>query len=437
MPLISNISIQQNPQAKKAFSKVNFEAGEKFNARIVSIDTQKGEVNLKLLDGWQFSAKVDKSLEKIISGGVLKFVVEGFEDNKLKIKLLYEYKEGEIAQNNLLEEFTSEKSLSIDKTDALLFEKMIKHDMPLTKDNIASIKNLVDFREKISLNPDKEEIFIAKYLDSRNIDLDSEKANEITKTLKSFFEVLKNLDVDEILLFKENNIELTKGNLESFIKLFKGQSALYNNLKDANNCILNSDTTKVELQYSTKEATDILIKEQIKLKTDEIKNIVKVFIENKLNLKPEAYAKVMNIFNEKLNDIKIFNSISEQYYYFDLPINVKENEYQCKLIIKDDRKKGKKIDSKNVKIATRVKTINMGTVDAYIKINNNNMNIDIMCDKIWVKVLDIGKEKLIKDLSILKYKVSIEVNKKANDFTLANCREFFDDRSFNKINIKV
>ena len=74
------------------------------------------------------------------------------------------------------------------------------------------------------------------------------------------------------------------------------------------------------------------------------------------------------MFNQKLNDVKLFNSISQQYYYLDLPINVKDNEYQFKLIIKDDRKKGKKIDSTNVKIATSIKTINMGTVDAYIKI---------------------------------------------------------------------
>ncbi len=131
-----------------------------------------------------------------------------------------------------------------------------------------------------------------------------------------------------------------------------------------------------------KITTDILIKDQIKLKTEEIKNMVKEIIENKLNLKPETYEKVMNVFEQKINDLKMFNSISEQYYYLDLPINVKENEYQFKLIIKDDRKKSKKIDSKNVKIATSVKTINMGTVDAYIKINNNNMNIDINCDKL-------------------------------------------------------
>ena len=79
----------------------------------------------------------------------------------------------------------------------------------------------------------------------------------------------------------------------------------------------------------------------------------------------------------------------------------------------------------------------MGTVDAYIKINDNNMNIDINCDEFWVKVLELGKEKLYMDLSSLNYRVSIEVNKKANDFTLANCREFFDDRSFNTIDIKV
>jgi hypothetical protein len=666
MSVISNVAILQNPQDKKAFSKISFETGEKFIARIVGIDTQKEEVNLKLLDGWQFSAKLDKPLEQGNSSGVLKFVVEGVEDGKLKIKLVYEDKQGKLAESNILDEFASGSSLVHDKMDAIIFEKMIKHDMPLTKDNIIDIKNLLDFKEKISLNTEKEDIFIGKYLDSRNIDPTSEKANEITKILKNFFQALKNLDIDEILLFKENNIELTKGNLESIVKLFKGESAIYNNLKDINNYILNSDASEnigpeslnqkvssfigmdktqildnatnnnnlkdevnikelvslinkelkglginqrvlystvknlksdknlesntslnqdkninsyknvksgenIKLDLNLKEqevsfnsgtikilvdkilkaqqilispdnqaklvdnlegklkitqlqpesldleiaqesekltnkneklpqdklqkampseaelasrsavsnktngygksnslneiinmikkelnvsevdrsvindienniekvATDSLIKEQIKVKTEEIKNIVRVIMDNKLNLKPEAYGKVMDVFSQKINDIKVFNSISEQYYYLDLPINVKDDEYQCKIIIKDDRKKGKKIDSKNVKIATRVKTINMGTVDAYIKINNNNMNIAINSDNLWVKVLDLGKEKLIRDLSSLNYRVSINVDKKANEFTLANCREFFDDRSFNTLDIKV
>jgi len=527
----------RNEQTKKAFSKISFEAGEKFNARIVSTDLEKGEVDLKLLDGWQFPAKLNKPLEQAPDGNVLRFEVEGFEDGKLKIKLVNEDKEGKIEANYILEDSTQSKHLSSDNADASIFEKMIKHDMPLTKDNIIDIKNLIDFREKISLNPAKEDIFIGKYLNSRNIDINSEKANEITINLKNFFVALKNLDVDGILLFRENNIELTKGNLESFIKLFKGDSAIYNNLKDINNSLLNNDTvkntmenneisfinennfkeidknnqntnpkiletvkqdekvnlnklqnnemnkvdvdsknainTKVkgygknnslneivnmikkELNISEidneidkgiinnaykeieKITTDVLIKEQIKLKTEEIKNIVKDIIENKFNLKPETYSKIMDVFDQKLNDIKMFNSISEQYYCLDLPINVKENEYQLKLIIKDDRKKGKKIDSKNVQIATSVSTMNMGTVDAYIKINNNNMNIDIECDKFYVKALDLSKENLIKDLSSMNYRVIIKVNNKINEFTLANCGKFFDDRSFNTINIKV
>jgi len=164
MSIISNIGILQNSQDKKTFSKISFEAGEKFNARIVSRDEQKGEVNLKLLDGWQFSAKLDKSLDDAPNGSVLKFEVEGFEDDKLKIKLVHEDKEGKTSINDILDEAPKGKTLSNDKRDALLFEKMIKHDMPLTKDNIFDIKNLVDFKEKIALNGNKEEAFIAKYL---------------------------------------------------------------------------------------------------------------------------------------------------------------------------------------------------------------------------------------------------------------------------------
>lgn len=663
MSVISNVGILQNSHDKKAFSKISFEVGEKFNARIVSIDQQKGEVNLKLLDGWQFSAKLDKPLSQDIDGNLVRFEVEGFEEDKLIIKLLYEDKEGKTSESNILEDLNKGKSTGSNKLDIILFEKMLKHDMPLTKDNITDIKNLVDFKEKIFLSVAKEDIFIAKYLNSRGVDNNSEKGKEITIILKDFFQALKNLSVDEILLFKENNIELTKGNLDSFLKLFKGESAIYNNLKDINKFLLNNDITnnmvaselendfdgfmesslkgfqakgdiqeeafinaglsnaskgissdkglsnsvqmmdkvqgldnsinstnlkevvtlmnqelvdlginhrilnstidrisqgeslsqseglkqtenfkagnininsdtikalvsmvlkeqqislspdshmklisnldeklnttqfqqfqpdsvdfknideaevgnkshissrvngygknnslneiinmiKRELNVAEPEkgiinniqnktekiTTDLLIKEQIKLKTDEIKNIVKDLIENKLNLKPESYDKVMNGFSQRMNDIKMFNSLSEQYYYLDLPINVKEDEYQLKLIIKDDRKKGKKIDSKNVKIATRVQTVNMGTVEAFIKINNSNMSIDINCDKYWVKVLDLGKEKLIKDLSTLNYRVSVSVSKKASEFSLASCREFFDDRSFNAINIKV
>jgi len=37
----------------------------------------------------------------------------------------------------------------------------------------------------------------------------------------------------------------------------------------------------------------------------------------------------------------------------------------------------------------------------------------------------------------LNYRVNIDINNKTNEFTLVSCGEFFDDRSFNNINIKV
>ena len=59
----------------------------------------------------------------------------------------------------------------------------------------------------------------------------------------------------------------------------------------------------------------------------------------------------------------MFNTISNEYYYLDVPINREMTEYPCKLIIKDNRKDGKKIDRTDVKIVVTVKTVNLGVVD--------------------------------------------------------------------------
>jgi septum formation topological specificity factor MinE len=133
----------------------------------------------------------------------------------------------------------------------------------------------------------------------------------------------------------------------------------------------------------------------------------------------------------------MFNSISNQYYYLDVPINLKDKEYPCKLIVKDDRKKGKKIDSTNVKFVASVKTTNMGIVDAYIKVSNNNVNINIKSEEMWVKVLEIGKEKIEKTLNNMGFITSVKVDKKEKEANLVKCRDFFEDNEFTRINLKV
>ena len=138
-----------------------------------------------------------------------------------------------------------------------------------------------------------------------------------------------------------------------------------------------------------------------------------------------------------MNDFKIFNSLSNQYYYLDVPVNINEQQYPCKLIIKDDRKNGKKIDSTNVKFAVCVKTINMGVVDAYIKVMNSNINIDIKCEDNWIKLLEKFKDKIINKLNEAGYIAGVKVDERKSEVNLVECNDFFEDSDFARINFKV
>ncbi len=137
-----------------------------------------------------------------------------------------------------------------------------------------------------------------------------------------------------------------------------------------------------------------------------------------------SYDKVISILKNNINNFKMFNTISNEYYYLDLPLNFKQNECDCKIIIKDERSKGKKIDSSNVKIATSIATANMDIVDAYITLKNNNMEINIKTMKEWVGLLNKDKNKLIEDMSSMGYNIFIKVEEKAEIFNISNCRKF-------------
>src|SRR3712207_7039771 len=54
------------------------------------------------------------------------------------------------------------------------------------------------------------------------------------------------------------------------------------------------------------------------------------------------YTTLFRSIRQDMNDFKVFNTLSDQYYYMDIPINVNKDEYECKLVIKDERKKDRK-----------------------------------------------------------------------------------------------
>ena len=96
------------------------------------------------------------------------------------------------------------------------------------------------------------------------------------------------------------------------------------------------------------------IKADMKNKIENVRDIVKNLI-NQTELKDSGYEKIMNLVKANISDIKVFNSISDEYYYLNIPITADNKEYPCKLIIKDNRKDGKKIDSTNAKMVVSVK----------------------------------------------------------------------------------
>ena len=622
MPAIWNVNNSYNVNNKKYSSKLTFEVGEKFSGKIIS----KGEGNeatVKLADGWQFSATIDGSIESE-ENVPLQLQVEGYEDGKLKLKIVKKEADSNNLANDSLSEVIDKEGLG--KEDVDILKKMMKHNIPLTRENITFVKSLLQFNTKINMDNNEIDNFILKYIDSKGISGESEQGKQIINTLKEFFVNFKNMKPEEILFFLENNIELTSENIESYNKLFSSNgntvkeffdnikndfagievemkelvgnisnskvgekhldnsikalgeeinkdklgynslvSKLYdsndmskskvsmlavlksmtggddnllrepikdiligkkeqfttneyntalgkiNNLsdedfinivkdvlgksgeikeisKDTVNIILRSffgkdiEVGEVELrkiqdviEYKFQElelnnegvneeklignnianktittleqevitgghkkilSANELIKNDINKKIDGIKDIIKELLVASKG-EGEGADKVIQLLKNSISEFKLFNTISNEYYYLDVPINREMTEYPCKLIIKDNRKDGKKIDRTDVKIVVTVKTVNLGVVDGFLSVKDKGLDVELKCDKNYMKVLELSKSKLSNDLQKLGFNINIKVSMREEDITLASCREFFNDKAVSGIDIKV
>lgn len=454
MPNLYNvISNNLNINTKKIMSKLSFETGEAFTARIVNLDKITGELTLKLLDGWQFQAKMDKCTG-FPNSGLNRFVVEGFDQGKLKIKIVNGKAQGNSKSDNTIVNTLKEQKIDISKEDYKLLEKMIRHSMPLTKDNISFVKSIIDFKTTIQEEPEKKEIFINKFLESKGVEVNSPKGILYRDKLRVFFESIATISDNDILTLMENDLELNHENIKSFNHVFKDSKVIYKELinfsKEINKTVpsKNSEIKTLEPEQQEKvirvqnSRIDILsnrFKEEVIIKTEEIKIIAKelIAIIKTTESSDVKYEKIMSFLGNNVNDFKVFNTVSNQYYYLDLPVKIENFDYDCKLIIKDERKKEKKIDSNDVKIAASIKTKNMGTVDSYITVKNNNMNIDIKSDKTFINILSSGSEILMKELSELRYNVSIVVNQIDKPFNIVESREFFQDNELRNIDVIV
>ncbi|WP_097026567.1 hypothetical protein [Clostridium peptidivorans] len=552
---ILNINSNYNINSNKIKGKISFEIGQIFAARIISLEETGQDILLKLLDGWEFSGKLEKPLE-FIPEELIKFEVEGFEDGKIKLKIVRQEIQEEIIQDTSLENLLKNENLNIKKEDYGLLRDMIKHNIPLTKENIINIISIESFKENANRDENYIDTFINKYLLNKNINPSSAEGKNIVENLKVFFSKLRELNSKEIITFMENNIKLSSENIDSFKRIFKEErTPIYNIIKESNifeegsisqqssvskessiskesnisqqsnvskesnaskellkNSILSlnkddfsdsvleefkrlskdlpndikqdikpnqinlnkngndntklddslnlkkENTTEVQLENLITEKNgnieekfnknesfkhkdiEILsekIKQDIDIKTEEIKNTINSLLKNIKDENILSDGKISAFLKQHINDFKVFNSVSNQYYYMDVPINMDNSNYECKLIIKDERKKGKKIDSKSVKIAASINTKNMGEVDAFISVNNSNMDINIKSQKEFMNLLKNNTKRISDSLTNLNYNICITVDKKEEKFDIINCRDFFNDNFLGNVNARA
>jgi len=461
-----NINSTYNINSKKIFSKLNFELGQVFAAKIIKVN-DNSTVLLRMRNGWQFSAQISEQSEINIEA-FTKFSVAGLEDGKLLLKV-QSNNPNEVKKNiDPVVNLVNSKELDVNEEDYKLLKNMIKHNLPLNMENISKVKIIIDFINKTGNLTITEDEFVNKYMESKNINQESNEG----KTLKDFFGQLKGLKTDDILTLLENGVELNEKNLKSYNTLFKGNGSLYKdiqNIKVEMNKLniqvpieqVTSKNIKVvqninaaivtKIEQSIEQKIDVsiknieelkldtvaLIKDQISVKTQDMKTIIKTLLEVSSSARAESYDKIIETIKNNISDFKVFNSVSNQYYYLDIPITKNNYEHQLKLIIKDQREKGKKIDTSNCKIAASISTKTMNVVDAYIKINNGNMEIDLKCFEKFIENIDKNKEKLLNELVGIGYNVYMNVNVKKQELNLLNCSNFFEDDYFSNIDVKV
>lgn len=357
----------------------------------------------------------------------------------------------EIATDNI-------KNITPEKIQNLIKENLNKYNV-VTKENFNKIvsdifgKDTMLIKDEVELL--RENIVTKNIIENENIPKDSSKTqiqennsiianefkddNNIKDILKKALESNKNIFSKNMQERISQNIkDIPNSKLSNIIKeeLIKSNENVDERVLTR---ILNEQVKKAPIetvsQNIIKSSKDI-IKDDLNNKINNLKDVVKEIIQ-KTDNKSTVSEKVLQFVNSNINDFKLFNSISNEYYYLDVPISNNNKEYPCKLIIKDKRKDGKKIDRTNIKMVVAVKTINIGNIDGYLYVRNNKLDVNLKCEKSFVKILSVAKDKLQEKLNSIGFYSDVTVSDRKEEVNLSSCREFFSDTHSTRIDTKV
>ncbi len=224
MPALHNINSTNIPINKKTLGKLSFDIGERFSGRIISVDN--GEILIRLPEGWQFKAKLMAGEDVILDKHCL-FMVEDFSEGSLILKYLNIGGEGHKEKEGLLKQLSE---LGIELPDKEMAMLLLKHNLPITKENINFVKNTLKLWQEGSKNPKSLDGFIDKYIKVKGDFLAPLNSKEAASILKSAFTELSTLSPEEVLIFLENEVSFSKENIQSYKNLFREYGSLYDSL---------------------------------------------------------------------------------------------------------------------------------------------------------------------------------------------------------------
>ena len=316
-----------------------------------------------------------------------------------------------------------EVSEDVRKLDILVKENKV---LNILKDNINSVLGLkddilVENKTKDVLKELIEFVKVDKVSGKENFNKDILSAVEklvgkFEKLDSSHLEIIKNIiskassEIEKLIQDNHKNIDVSLSDIEKD----GSKLELSSKLKDINvidTLLKDFKNVKVELADKQEVMKDILKDLSDKLmKNDASSNII------------------MSVLKDKISDFKLFNDFNNNYYYLDVPLSLND-EYHCKLIVKDDREDKGGLDSSRLKLVVSVATVRHGTIDGMIEIANKNLKLELKCDKKSMKLLEENKENLNKSLEILGFMPYIFVSEKIEniDSNISDYREFFSD----------
>ena len=313
--------------------------------------------------------------------------------------------------NKLNEEVVKENYISKDMNYREVIEGILNYKEGENKSSSVDFSKLLlkdeSFNILESLGYNKEDIFLGK-ISKENIE---EKLSEfLDKKID-----ISNKEFEDIKERIKQLKNIPKGNIPNENKL------LENILKKG----IYEENKLLENKFLFTNANDIV--GEIKNKEEEMKNIIKNLIKEASSSSNKSEA-ISNLIKNNINDFKLFNDFSNEYYYLDVPVNINKEEYGVRLVIKDERAEGKKVNKNNVKLALTVKTINIGEVDALLSFVDKKLNVEIKIQKENIEYIRENLGKLEKSLELLGFMPYIFVSEKVHEKSdISTYRDFFNN----------